>query len=63
MSDGKNGLPTCSAVVRLGRFPRHDPQVHRHDLQALALDAGQHLPDQPAPDRVGLDEDEGTLNQ
>src|SRR5690606_39802753 len=32
-------------------------QVHRHDLEALALHAGDHVTDQAALDSIGLDQD------
>jgi hypothetical protein len=39
----------------------HPAQHHGVDRQPLALEPAEDLPDQPAPDRVGLDEDKGAL--
>src|ERR1019366_6352488 len=49
-------------VVRLCRALVKSPQVHRHDLQSLALDPGEDIADEPPPHAVGLDQDQGTFS-
>ena len=48
-------------VVRLGGVDVQGAQVHRHDLEALALDAGDHVADEAARHPVGLDQDKSAL--
>src|ERR1044072_5211958 len=48
-------------VVLLGHRARHVPQLQRGQRQALALDAGDDLTDQPTADTVRLDQAQRTL--
>jgi hypothetical protein len=48
-------------VVRLGGLGVERAQIHRHDLQALALDAADDVADEASTDTVRLDQDKRTL--
>src|SRR5512144_2437823 len=48
-------------VVPLGDAPIQRAQLERDEREALALQPGDDLADQPAPDAVRFDEDEGAL--
>ena len=47
-------------VMSLGQVALHRHQLERGDAQALALEARHELPGEPAPEGVGLDQDEGS---
>jgi hypothetical protein len=49
-------------VMELSRVPVKRAQVHRHDLQSLALDPGQDITDEPSPYAVGFNQDQGTFS-
>src|SRR6185312_11714044 len=55
-------LAVVLGVVLAGQLPVDRAQVHRDDVEALALDAGQDLADQLAAHAVGLDEDESAFS-
>ena len=46
-------------VVAAGEVGVDGAELHRHDREALALEAADDLADEAALDRVGLAEDEG----
>src|SRR3954453_16345519 len=54
-------LAVVLGVVLAGQLAIDRAQVHRDDVEALALDAGQDLADQLAAHAVGLDEDESAF--
>src|SRR5690349_8329669 len=55
-------LAVVLGVVLAGQLAVDRAQVHRDDVEALALDAGQDLADQLAAHAVGLDEDESAFS-
>jgi hypothetical protein len=49
--------------VRLGGGRFEGTQIHGDDLQSLALDPGQDIPDQAPAHSIRLDQDQGSLSQ
>ena len=54
-------LALVLGVVLLGELALDRAQFERDHVEALALDPGQDLADQLAPDTVGLDQDQGSF--
>ena len=54
-------LALVLGVVLLGQLAVDRAQLQRDEVEPLALDPGEDLADQPAPDAVGLDQDQGAF--